>query len=352
MAQIAWYPLNDFDLPSNECDDISANDYDGTFNGTWNYREEGPLGAGAANVKSVRADSASTQRIAVDTLAPNVLSQGTAMIWAKIPSGAMWGNTGAANGTGVLFFIETTTSTVGIYIALGINTAGDVEYGANGNAPPDTAFTTSIPGDNDWHHYAVTWKDGVPSKLYIDGAILDTASSNGVDETPYIVGSIGNVIGSFPFIGNLAQFKVYDTPLTTTEINTEKDIYLPLETSVRIPCPNLKLKELRQMWKDVERTHPETCTIQVSLDGTSFSTIYENVPCSLELTGTRQELNSADEYETIQNWVVTISGRYLLPVAANYPTIRFVVENGLTIDGYTYYQSPCDIQTVIEGQLV
>jgi hypothetical protein len=348
MAQIAWYPLNDFDLPSDACDDINANDNDGTFNGTWNYREEGPLGAGAANVKSVRQESTSNDEIDIASMASLVGDEGTVMAWVKLPTGAVWGTDGRANGEGGIVHIANTAGTYDVLLVFGGITDDLIQgYAGTTVAQYNATLSTGI-----WYHFAVTWKVGEKVKLYEDGVLKASSSPNASSIAPFNDAGIGNTsLGGFGFLGNIAQVKVYDTELTAAEIDTESAIYLPLETSVRIPCPNLKLKELRQMWKDVERTHPETCTIQVSLDGTSFSTIYENVPCSLELTGTRQELNSADEYVTIQNWVVTISGRYLLPVAANFPTIRFVVENGLTIDGYTYYQSPCDIQTVIEGQL-
>jgi hypothetical protein len=274
--------------------------------------------------------------------------EGTVMAWVKLPAGAVWGNNGAANGEGGIVNIANTAGTNDVLLVFGGLTNDEITGFAGGTS----AVYTATLSTGTWYHFAVTWKTGEKVKLYEDGVLKASSSPNAGSIAPFDDAGIGNTsIGGFGFIGNIAQVKIYDTELTAAEIATESAIYLPLGTSVRIPCPNLKLKELRQMWKDVESTHPETCEIQVSPDGSTFTTLYENVPCSLELTGTRQELNSADEYVTIQNWVVTISGRYLLPIAANYPTIRFIVENGLTIDGYTYYQSPCDIQTVIEGQL-
>jgi hypothetical protein len=344
MAQIAWYPLNDFDLPSDACDDINANDNDGTFSSNWNYREEGPLGASAANVKSVRSGGTS-EEIDISSMASLAGNEGTAMAWVKLPTGAVWGNGGAANGEGGIIYIDS----AGVLLFLGGASKEDKVQGFIGVTGAEYTATLST---GTWYHFAITWKTGQKVKIYEDGVLKVSSTSNASNIAPFTDAGIGNAaFGGGGFIGNIAQVKLYDTELTASEIDTEKNIFLILGEQVRIPCPNLKLKELRQMWRDVESTHPETCEIQVSPGGGVFNTLYENVPCSLELTGTRQELNSADEYVTIQNWVITISGRYLLPIAANFPTIRFVVENGLTIDGYTYYQSPCDIQTVIEGQL-
>jgi hypothetical protein len=220
MTQLAWYKLSD--ASGDPAVDSSGNGYDGTYTpgtGSISYGETGPLGVSDPGVQAIQLSAGAL--VDIDVVASHVGSQGTLMLWAKLPSGASWGtDQTSANGAGMLAFIETASAFVGAYLDFGLGTAGYVESAANG-----VYANVSTSVDADWHHYAVTWQDGAPTTLYIDGVQV-AQSTNGTDETPYVKASIGNdPSASYTFIGWLSQVKIYDAPLTASEIGSEKDIF-------------------------------------------------------------------------------------------------------------------------------
>jgi hypothetical protein len=105
---------------------------------------------------------------------------------------------------------------------------GDVVFGIdddNTSFPEDTAASTNADyDDNRWHHFAAV-KNGTTSiSLYIDGALVQTNSSTGADNTlenddDYFVGiedGDSNAFGGF-----LDEVKVYRYARSAAEIKTE-----------------------------------------------------------------------------------------------------------------------------------
>jgi hypothetical protein len=204
--------------------------------------------------------------------------------------------------------------------------------------------------DDEWVLFTLVWNatKGYARLYIIDTLAAEVTITPAVTTTDFIESDNLGYLSS-PIYGlqdaSLQNLKVWDRELTVSQIG-ELATLTPARTCAR----TIPLKELRTMWRDIEATLPCRATLQRStLLG--FSTFETNVPCSIELTGTRQELNSSNTYETIQNWVVTLSGRITLPSIGVSDKVRVLV-NDLVLESYDYYQSPDNLQTVIECQLI
>jgi hypothetical protein len=220
VAQIAWYRLSD--ESGDPAVDSSGNGYDGTYTpgtGSISYGETGPLGVSDPGVQAIQLTSGAL--VDIDACTPAVGNEGTLMAWVKLPSGATWGSGGAANGEGGIVHIANTAGTYDVLLVFGGLT--DNEVSAYGNQV-SAAYTPTL--DNDWHHFAVTWKAGETTKLYQDGALVAQSGSNGTGIAPFSAAGIGDTsLGGFTFTGWLSQVKIYDTALSAAEISSEKDIY-------------------------------------------------------------------------------------------------------------------------------
>jgi chitodextrinase len=77
--------------------------------------------------------------------------------------------------------------------------------------------------DTNWHHIALTFTDSTNTlRMYVDGALITTATKAlEADIATHIV-TLGNLHGSNPFSGLLDEVRIYNRVLTLTEIQTDR----------------------------------------------------------------------------------------------------------------------------------
>ena len=87
-------------------------------------------------------------------------------------------------------------------------------------------YTPYIPNLNEWHHVAVTYNNATDGIIYyIDGAQIDTDTHNdgGAVITgtgyPVAIGNQATGAGERPFDGKLDDWRVYDRPLSASEVS-------------------------------------------------------------------------------------------------------------------------------------
>ena len=81
----------------------------------------------------------------------------------------------------------------------------------------------STIADTNWHHIAVTFTDSTNAlRIYVDGALVTTATQAlEADNATHVV-TLGNLHGGNGFSGLLDEFRVYSRVLTLAEIQTDR----------------------------------------------------------------------------------------------------------------------------------
>jgi hypothetical protein len=141
---------------------------------------------------------------------------------------------------------------------------------------------------------------------------------------------------------------LYDTALTDAEVEAQT-FNLPASA---LPCSTtFNASELASMRAAAAQIM--TCLAEVqeqSIAGT-WITIATNVPCNIEISGVRRELDSSDNEVVFQSWLVSLAGTVTLPAPTDNKAIRIIV-GGLTLQTFQYYQSPDDIVIPLECEEV
>jgi glucose/arabinose dehydrogenase/chitodextrinase len=77
--------------------------------------------------------------------------------------------------------------------------------------------------DTNWHHIAMTFTDSTNTlRMYVDGALITTATrALEADGATHVV-TLGNMHGSNPFSGLLDELRIYNRVLTLAEIQTDR----------------------------------------------------------------------------------------------------------------------------------
>lgn len=227
---------------------------------------------------------------------------------------------------------------------------------AAGNDWTDTNFWASTAYQDGWVQFGMTWGPHTfapPNslgfdhrvRLYINGTpVVDSGFE--APPGPIVPADTYNNITETQGNADVwwAYHRFWDVELTEAQMleQYETDISGAGELCER----TIPLKEIKRIWTEVEKFMSCRAAVQrESIFG--WTTFAENVPCTLQLSGTTQELNSADEYVSIQSWTIQISGRTRLPNPGAFDTVRFLV-NGMTLESYEFYQSIDDFTTTIE----
>ena len=82
---------------------------------------------------------------------------------------------------------------------------------------------SSTIADTNWHHIAVTFTDSTNTlKIYVDGALVTTATKAlEADNAAHVV-TVGNLQGSNTFSGVLDEVRIYSRALTLAEIQADR----------------------------------------------------------------------------------------------------------------------------------
>ena len=208
---VAYLPMNG--LLGGVASGAKVNDVFGTSNGTTN-------GAGLTYTagkleQAIKFDG--SHYISIPNSAPaNVCAAITVMFWVK------WNAPNTSNyaalvsnwngcGTDAAWAVVQSGTTQRIQIS--VNTTATFNQ---------NLFGTTTPLDGSWHHIAVTITAAGAGILYVDGAVDNSKSySEGAGicspTTPILIGT-GNCAASFP--GTMAEFSIWSTVLTQTQIQT------------------------------------------------------------------------------------------------------------------------------------
>ncbi len=84
--------------------------------------------------------------------------------------------------------------------------------------------------DDEWHHLAVTWEAGGKFRLFVDGAMLDSAAHPGSTYSfsdSIVLGNAASVCCSRSFYGKLDDVRLYDRVLSKSDIATLAEVLLP-----------------------------------------------------------------------------------------------------------------------------
>lgn len=77
--------------------------------------------------------------------------------------------------------------------------------------------------DTNWHHVAVTFTDSTNTlRMYVDGALITTATKALEADTATHVVTLGNMHDSNPFSGLLDELRIYNRVLTLAEIQADR----------------------------------------------------------------------------------------------------------------------------------
>ena len=81
----------------------------------------------------------------------------------------------------------------------------------------------STIADTNWHHVAVTFADSTNTlRMYVDGVLITTATKALEADGGTHVVTLGNLLGSNPFSGQLDELRIYNRVLTLAEIQTDR----------------------------------------------------------------------------------------------------------------------------------
>jgi chitodextrinase len=82
---------------------------------------------------------------------------------------------------------------------------------------------SSTIADTNWHHIALTFTDSTNTlRIYVDGALVTTATKALEADAATHVVTLGNLHSSNPFSGLLDELRVYSRVLTLAEIQTDR----------------------------------------------------------------------------------------------------------------------------------
>lgn len=281
-------------------------------------------------------------------------SNGSISLWIKTTYVAATNNAvlqlllynGIAQTFNLVIFMQYNTGGIDNPCVVNIGTGGPFTYASWAN-------TTDWSGE--WIQITVTWDSTVGEfKTYIDGQLLNTYTTYtsigavGVASPSDYLSFVRSVSFSTIAADSYHQYvRVWDVTLTDAQA---AELYETDIGGISVCQRTIPLAELREIWTEVEKWLPCKGTIQIQgvLGFTEYAT---NVPMSIELTGTTRELDSSDNFVSVQSWLVQMSGRVNLPNPGVFSTIRFLVA-GLTLESYDYYQSPDDTVTTIECRKV
>lgn len=123
---------------------------------------------------------------------------------------------------------------------LGLQPAIEVAIGST-NFVIDADDNGAIIGDGIWHHVAGTY-DGTSLNIYVNGALQNTLAATGaIDPStgPINIGRDENNYGHF--FGSIDDARIYNRPLSATEIQQLYQIGSPVGQNLAAPedCPNI-----------------------------------------------------------------------------------------------------------------
>src|SRR3990167_1030982 len=94
-----------------------------------------------------------------------------------------------------------------------------LQFQTSDNGNLQAAATTSLIPDNKWHHAVAVWQSGVGQKLYLDGKIAGSASSNSF--SPSLGTDIlymGGQSSSNSYVGSIDDVRIYKSALSSAQI--------------------------------------------------------------------------------------------------------------------------------------
>ena len=179
------------------------------------------------NIQSL-AFNGTDEYVNVDVAANDInISAGTFSIWAKL-------NTMSSSGNFMLARYDGDNLLNLLYHA----SSNEVRFAYRGGASSViVSLSDAIENDGKWHHIAATWDISADEiKLYLDGALKDTASSLTVlSNTPTEMDIASNTLGGSYFNGNLCQAALFTRVVPIGELFLGRSEPINLTAS-----PNLK----------------------------------------------------------------------------------------------------------------
>tara|TARA_Y100001973_G_scaffold106706_1_gene186714 strand:- start:3713 stop:4807 length:1095 start_codon:yes stop_codon:yes gene_type:complete len=152
------------------------------------------------------------------------INNGAAAINANTGAMSLWINLPTVDTTGSMISCNySTTDAIRIIYHAYYNEFRAI-YKGGGTSATASIDGSSIEGDGNWHHIAMTWNKSLDRiTLYIDGASVATANSLTTISSAFNVGAIGNngLSGSY-YQGNIDEVSTWSIELTASDIS---DIY-------------------------------------------------------------------------------------------------------------------------------
>lgn len=146
----------------------------------------------------------------INSTAPNIISLGQNSFWRfRIAN---------ATGTAVWYYIRVGATQV------------------------QSTYTTKALIDNIWHHYAITFKDGIV-RFYIDGAQVGTTDHSATAKyitcasTNWLLHSYDGT--SEAFVGSLSDCRIYHTCLSAEDVKKLYDTPIAIDNTGKLFCNNL-----------------------------------------------------------------------------------------------------------------
>ena len=110
----------------------------------------------------------------------------------------------------------------------------------------NTTLTDSNYNDGNWHHAVFTYLPSSSVKIYVDGNLVKTNTSNIVSKltdnpnTKLAIGSYQNGAFNEDFNGEISNVQIWNTELSSTEVTTLYNSGVPLLTGTQPQASNLK----------------------------------------------------------------------------------------------------------------
>ena len=266
-----------------------------------------PLGTSAYNGEYLAENNAigdyvfdfDTSRIQVSNQSLGITSQIAISAWVKIPDGSTGG---AAPNIQQIVSEDTTGGTSRNWILSWRGGSYEDFYFAVFHSDGTSTSTYSNVGDiNDgkWHHVVGTW-DGTTNanafKIYVDNVATSTTSTKtDIRATSNIPTTIGAIPNAFTraFDGNISNVQIWDTNLSSTDVETLYNYGSPIRTLANIP----QSSSLKAWYKlDASEVYNSTTTewsidnnqnpsaYPSSLDFDASSSDYIQIPYNVNLT--------------------------------------------------------------------
>ena len=185
-------------------------------------------------------------------------------------------------------------------------------------------IVSSTIADTNWHHVAVTFTDSTNTlNMYVDGALVTTATTAlEADGAGHVV-TLGNLIGSNPFSGLLDEVRIYSRTLTLAEIQADRTTPItppdttPPSTVTGLTATAISATQINLSWTAatdnvgvtgyrVERCQGTGCTsfVQIAtLTGTTFGDtgLVAATPYSYRVKAIDAATNVSVNYSTVAN---------------------------------------------------